>query len=83
MDSRGEGAGTLDEHITTCLDVQAWFDRKWEAVLAHHSQIAEDSWLRVLDDDVRRQGFGQEAFILAFARVDAPAGAGDLFAGLR
>ncbi len=80
---REPGAGTLDEHITTCLDVRTWFNRKWEAVLAHHTQIAEDSWLRTLPDDLRREGFGEEAFILAFSRIDAPAGAADLFAGLR
>ncbi len=80
---REPGAGTLDEHITTWLDVRPWFDRKWQAVLSHHTQIAEDSWPRTLPDDVRRQGFGEEAFILAFSRVAAPAGADDLFAGLR
>jgi len=80
---REPGAGTLDQHITTWVDVREWFDRKWEAVLAHHTQIAADSWIRTLDDEVRRDGFGREAFILAFSRVAAPADAPDLLAGLR
>lgn len=80
---REPGAGTRDEDITTRLDVREWFDRKWEAVLAHHTQIGPESWFRTLDDEVRRDGFGQETFILVFSRVDAPAGAPDLFAGLR
>jgi N-acetyl-1-D-myo-inositol-2-amino-2-deoxy-alpha-D-glucopyranoside deacetylase len=77
------GTGTLGEHITTWLDVEAWFDQKWAAVLSHRSQIAEDSWPRTLPDDLRREEFGEEAFILAFSRVEASAGAADLFAGLR
>jgi N-acetyl-1-D-myo-inositol-2-amino-2-deoxy-alpha-D-glucopyranoside deacetylase len=80
---REPGAGTLDEHITTYLDVGEWFDRKWEAVVAHRTQIAGDSWFLSLPDEVRREGFSREAFILAFSRVAAPAGTPDLFAGLR
>lgn len=77
------GTGTMEEHITTYLDVAAWFDRKFEAVVAHRTQIAETSWFLSLPDDLRREGFSREAFILAFSRVDAPAAAPDLFAGLR
>jgi mycothiol S-conjugate amidase len=75
--------GARDEDITTRLDVRPWFDRKWEAVLAHHTQIAADSWFRTLPEEARREGFGIETFMLAFSRVDAPAGEPDLFAGLR
>ncbi|MFH1329416.1 MAG: PIG-L family deacetylase [Actinomycetota bacterium] len=77
------GAGTLDEHITTYLDVRDWFDRKMEAVVAHRTQIAADSWFLALPEDVRRRGFSREAYILAFSRVEGPADTPDLFAGLR
>jgi len=75
--------GAREDDITTRLDIREWFDRKWAAVLAHHTQIAEDSWFRTLPEDVRREGFGVETFMLVFSRVDAPADAPDLFAGLR
>jgi len=75
--------GTREDDITTRLDVGEWFERKWGAVLAHHTQIAEDSWFRTLPDDVRREGFSMETFMQVFSRVDAPADAPDLFAGLR
>jgi N-acetyl-1-D-myo-inositol-2-amino-2-deoxy-alpha-D-glucopyranoside deacetylase len=75
--------GTRNEDITTWLDVREFFDQKWNAVLAHHTQIAEDSWFRTIPDELRREGFGRETFVLVFSRVDAPADAPDLFAGLR
>ena len=75
--------GTLEEHITTRLDVRPWFDRKWEAVLAHHTQIAADSWFRSLPEEVRRDGFGIETYTLVFSRVAAAPDTPDLFAGLR
>jgi N-acetyl-1-D-myo-inositol-2-amino-2-deoxy-alpha-D-glucopyranoside deacetylase len=81
--AREPAHGARDEDITTRLDVREWYDLKREAVLAHHTQISADSWFRTLPEDTLREGFGQEAFILVFSRVDAPSGASDLFAGLR
>lgn len=75
--------GTRDEDITTSIDVREFFDRKWNAVLAHHTQIAADSWFRTMPDDLRREGFGRETYILVFSRSEMPSGAADLFAGLR
>ncbi len=75
--------GTRDEDITTWIDVREFFDLKWRAVLAHHTQIAEDSWFRTMPDEMRREGFGWETFVRVFTRVDAPIDAPDLFAGLR
>ncbi len=77
------GTGTMTEHISTFPDVAPWFDRKWEAILAHRTQIAETGWLLALPEDVRRKGFSREAFIRVFSRVESPAEAPDLFAGLR
>jgi mycothiol S-conjugate amidase len=81
--AREPAAGTRDEDITTRVDVQAWFEQKWEAVLAHHTQIAADSWFRTMPEDLRRRGFSQETFVLVFDRTGVGGGAGDLFAGLR
>jgi len=81
--AREPAAGTRDEDITTRIDVRPWFDVKWEAVLAHHSQIAMDSWFRTIPDEVRRAGFADETFVLVFDRTHAHAATGDLFAGLR
>lgn len=77
------GTGSPDEVITTYLEVGSWFDRKWEAIMCHRSQVPPDSWLLALPDEVRREAFSREAFILASSRVEAPADAPDLFAGLR
>jgi N-acetyl-1-D-myo-inositol-2-amino-2-deoxy-alpha-D-glucopyranoside deacetylase len=75
--------GTRDEDITTEIDVREFFECKWAAVLAHHTQIAEDSWFRTMPEDLRREGFGRETYIHVFSRVPLPEGADDLFAGLR
>jgi len=75
--------GTMEEHISTYLDVAPWFDRKWAAIVAHRTQIAETGWLLTIPEDVRRRAFSREAFIRAFSLVESPAEAPDLFAGLR
>jgi len=75
--------GTMEEHISTFLDIAPWFDRKWAAILAHRTQIAETGWLLAIPEEARRRAFSREAFIRAFSRVAAPEDAPDLFAGLR
>jgi N-acetyl-1-D-myo-inositol-2-amino-2-deoxy-alpha-D-glucopyranoside deacetylase len=80
---REAGIGTLNRHITTFLDVRETFDLKWEAIVAHRSQIGPNSWLFGIPEEMRREGFGRETFILVSSGVDAPAATPDLFAGLR
>jgi len=75
--------GTRTEDITTWVDVREEFDTKWKAVLAHHTQIAEDSWFRTMPEELRREAFSRETFVRVFSRVDGPVDAPDLFAGLR
>jgi LmbE family N-acetylglucosaminyl deacetylase len=75
--------GSRDEDITTWIDVRDHFDVKWKAVLAHHTQIAADSWFRTMPEGLRRESFGREAFVRVYSRIEAPADAPDLFAGLR
>jgi LmbE family N-acetylglucosaminyl deacetylase len=81
--AREPAHGTRTEDITTWVDVRETFDTKWAAVLAHHTQIAAESWFRTIPDDMRREGFGRETFVEVFARTTIPSDAGDLFAGLR
>ncbi len=61
----------------------ALLDRKFEAVLAHDTQISADSWFRTLPPDLRDEAFGYETFVLVVSQVEAAADAPDLFAGLR
>jgi len=75
--------GTRDQDITTFIDVAEWFDRKWEAVLAHDTQIAHDSWFRTMPEELRRRAFSTETFIRVFSRTAADPATPDLFAGLR
>jgi mycothiol S-conjugate amidase len=81
--AREPGAGSRDEDITTVIDIREWFEQKWEAVMAHHTQIAEDSWFRTMPEDLRREGFSTETFVKVFDRRNGPRDAPDLFAGLR
>jgi len=76
-------SGTMEEQITTFLDVGPWFDRKWAAIVAHRTQIAEAGWLLTIPEDLRRRAFSREAFMRVFSRVAAPEDAPDLFSGLR
>ena len=55
--------GTLDAHITTVIDVTAHVDQKFEAILAHVTQIRADSWVRQMSPDDRLRGFGSETFV--------------------
>lgn len=75
--------GTPDHHITTWVDVREHVSTKFDAILAHHTQIAPDSWFRTLADDARVEAFGHETFIRITSLVDVPDGESDLFAGLR
>jgi mycothiol S-conjugate amidase len=75
--------GTREQDITIRVDVRQFFEQKWKAVLAHHTQIAEESWFRTMPEEMRREGFGHETYIHVFSRVPLPGGAADLFAGLR
>jgi N-acetyl-1-D-myo-inositol-2-amino-2-deoxy-alpha-D-glucopyranoside deacetylase len=75
--------GVPDETITTSIDVTPWLETKRKALRAHASQIGEDSFFLNLPDDLAREVFGHEHFVLE----DGPHGGewpeDDLFAGLR
>ena len=74
-----------DETITTRIDVRAFADARWAALVAHRTQISPtDSPFMALGRDALAELWGEETFILRAARVplggDLPET--DLFAGL-
>ena len=61
-----EGADTMGEpaaRITTELDVTPWIGAKRDAMRAHASQIAEDSFFLAMPEDLFARVWGQEWFI--------------------
>jgi LmbE family N-acetylglucosaminyl deacetylase len=69
--------GSSSDEINTVVDVRQWVALKRKAMLAHGSQITEESWFARLPEEAFVAGFGQEWFI----RRDAPPGwrGADLF----
>ena len=74
--------GTPDELIDAAIDVSAVNDAKFDALAAHHSQIAESFWMKM-----GREQFKEAMRTEWFVRVTNPTGlAGcveDIFAGYR
>jgi mycothiol S-conjugate amidase len=75
------------ERFTTFVDVSDFLHKRREALLAHRTQVdPEGFWMR-LPDDVVRQVFPWEEYVLARSLVDTGAREGepedDLFAGIR
>ena len=74
-----------DAQITTRIDVRAFAEARWAALLAHRTQISPtDSPLMALGKETLAELWGEETFILRASRV--PLGKNlpetDLFAGL-
>jgi LmbE family N-acetylglucosaminyl deacetylase len=74
--------GTPDESIDATIDISAVTDAKYDALAAHHSQIAESFWLTM-----GREQFARVMGTEWFVRVTNPLGlhgpARDIFAGYR
>lgn len=73
-------SGTPDEILTT-IDTSEWIDKKLDALRAHRSQIPEDWFMLRVDEELRTEVVGTEAFYRVHSSVDV-ADDGDLFAGL-
>ena len=63
-----ETLGVTEDQITTTVDVREFVDRKRAAMVAHASQIPEDSFFLQMPLDAFREAFGWEWFI----RRDGP-----------
>jgi mycothiol S-conjugate amidase len=75
------------DRFTTLIDVSEFLHKRREALLAHRTQVdPEGFWMR-LPDDVVRQVFPWEEYVLARSLVDTGVPEGevedDLFAGVR
>ena len=75
-------AAESEERITTAVDIRQVLDRKYEALLAHGSQI-DQSWLGKIPADAVREAFGYEYFIRTADSTGTPVPEHELFAGLR
>jgi N-acetyl-1-D-myo-inositol-2-amino-2-deoxy-alpha-D-glucopyranoside deacetylase len=71
-----------DEAITAWVDVSAVLDRRWNAIKAHVTQIAEDNPFVRFGKDAWAEYWFREAYIRRESRVPAPDLEDDLFAGL-
>jgi len=73
-----------DERITTAIDIEGYAEVRFDALLAHATQIDPESpfWFG-LPREVSAAIHPYDDYIRAFSVVDAPTPEGDLFAGLR
>ena len=77
----------IDERFTTFIDVSDFLHKRREALLAHRTQVDPTGFWMRLPDEVVREVFPWEEFVLARSLVDTGVADGDveddLFAGLR
>jgi LmbE family N-acetylglucosaminyl deacetylase len=81
-DEQREQVAATEAAITTTVDIRPVLDRKYEALMAHASQLQE-SWFAKLPPELAAETFGFESFIRARDTTGAPIPETDLFAGLR
>lgn len=73
-----------DWAVTTRVDTAAHWQRVWQAIACHQSQLPGYQKLRDLPDEYHRTLWGAQTFYRAFSLVNGGrAVEGDLFAGLR
>ena len=72
-----------DHLITTSIEVEAWFDRRTEALLAHQTQVDPNSpfWFGLPHDEMRALS-KYETFRLVWSKVDTDLPETDLFAAV-
>jgi mycothiol S-conjugate amidase len=73
----------LDAAFTTYVEVGEFLEVRTKSLLAHRTQVDPTGFWFRLPDDVVRQVFPYEEFILAKALVETAIPEDDLFAGLR
>jgi N-acetyl-1-D-myo-inositol-2-amino-2-deoxy-alpha-D-glucopyranoside deacetylase len=72
-----------DEAITTWVDISGDpLERKWQAMLEHVTQFAQDSTFLSFGLDGWREAWSKEAYILRESTVETQRPESDLFAGL-
>jgi N-acetyl-1-D-myo-inositol-2-amino-2-deoxy-alpha-D-glucopyranoside deacetylase len=72
-----------DGEITARVDCRAFAERRWNALLAHRTQLSStQNSLMALGPDATAEIFGDETYILRASRVPVEPFETDLFAGL-
>jgi LmbE family N-acetylglucosaminyl deacetylase len=72
-----------DESITTWVDISGSpMEKKWAAMKAHRTQLADDFFFLAVGLDGWREHWSREAFVLRESRVESARPEDDLFAGL-
>jgi N-acetyl-1-D-myo-inositol-2-amino-2-deoxy-alpha-D-glucopyranoside deacetylase len=77
-----EVVGVPDEMITTRLNVRPYLENKVQAIRAHKTQIADEGFFFIKNEEMREKFLGHEYFILARSTIDQRTHEDDLFAGL-
>lgn len=72
-----------EKEVTTQVFVAPWLEFRRQALRAHRSQVAEDSFFLALPDDVFATHFPNDEYHLALSRVDTRIPETDLFCGIR
>jgi LmbE family N-acetylglucosaminyl deacetylase len=70
IDPEAEGLGVPESIITTFVDVEDFAELKRAAMAAHASQIPENSFFLSLPDELHREVFGTEHYVLRGAPAD-------------
>lgn len=71
-----------DSHVTTRVDVGAFFERRRDALLAHRTQVSSGSFWMTLPLEISRQAYPFEDYTLAYSRRPVRLPESDLFAGI-
>jgi len=74
--------GTPDELIDAVIDVSSVNDAKYDALAAHHSQIADSFWMKMGRDEFKKQ-MRTEWFVRVTNPMELSRSVNDIFAGYR
>jgi LmbE family N-acetylglucosaminyl deacetylase len=74
--------GTPDELIDAVIDVSSVNDAKYDALAAHHSQIADSFWMKMGRDEFKKQ-MRTEWFVRVTNPMELSGSVNDIFAGYR
>jgi LmbE family N-acetylglucosaminyl deacetylase len=77
-----EQMGTPDELVDVAVDVSSANDAKFDALAAHHSQIAESFWMKMGRDQFK-EAMRTEWFVRVTNPMDVSGPSDDIFAGYR
>ncbi len=72
-----------DWAITTWIDTAAYWERAWQAIACHKTQLPGYESLLKLPEEHHRTLWGLQTYYRLFSLVNTPAREDDLFAGLR